>query len=772
MINNKKYNYISIGLLSALMMLLIMLPSMIMNKGIFIIRGDYVDQYLLRLIKAKEILTTGNGTWDWFNFLGIPYNKASVLLSLNAICLLFPSDLIPYAVTYLHMIRILIVAVSSFAYFKYMVKEEKTAFLGAILYTFSSYTFINLEFMQFIDSLWTFPFLLLSAEKMFRDRNYKHQLIAAVAFSCMISSYFFVFSTILFSIYFLCRFFLSDEWKEKRKAKYFLLAIFEYLLGFLCVFFMFASFFHKTFNSSGSSEKIGRDLKFYHYIYDKGFVSRLFSLFVPAASNRFSTFGYSPWSSRAAYIPLFGISFVIAFMSSKESKKWLKVLCIAGVLCLLVPVLTLAFNFLSSTYTRFSYGIILFFILATLMFLENYKDKPARRSVAFTVALLAVMIVFYYIIKAIAPYELVRYHFQGIAREQNTEDFFRVFTLISSFVGYSALFGTVYFKKVRKNIIPVVSLLIVIYGCFYTSFNLTDSHLLDYYSKTKVDLNEQVEKYLFEKPLNNDPEGHRIEASKQWRNYAYSMKKPSIAIFESVRNSYTDTMGKYIGMKVGKASVFVDTNDNSTRTLLGVKYYYDVFEKDNLPIPEDFTYLKTDCGVDIYKNDNFRGMGFSYDNYLTRSEFKKLYDEEKNGADILLNSLVVEDKDVDFVSGILKPYSKDSELNADRKPIQNFQINSHGFTALFTSHKEEIVYVSVPYEKEGWSLEINGKKSEFIRANIGCLAFKTERGINEISLSYKAPYSNMGASVTCFGFVILIVYLIIYEKRKRMSFDR
>ncbi|MBE7028094.1 MAG: hypothetical protein E7407_03560 [Ruminococcaceae bacterium] len=765
---HKKYNYVSVGILSALMMLLIMLPSIIMNKGIFIIRGDYVDQYLLRLIKAKEILTSGSGTWDWFNFLGMPYNKASTLLSLNAICLLFPSNLIPYAVTYLHMIRILIVAVSSFAYFKYMVKEEKTAFLGAILYTFSSYTFINLEFMQFIDSLWTFPFLLLSAEKMFRDRNYKHQLIAAVAFSCMISSYFFVFSTILFSIYFLCRFFLSDEWKEKRKAKYFFLAVFEYLLGFLCVFFMFAAFFHKTFNSSGSSSRIGRTIKLSQCFYDEGFISRLFSLFVPAASNRFSSFGYSPWSSRAAYIPIFGISFVIAYMSSKESKTWLNVLCIAGVLCLLVPALAFAFNLFSSTYTRYSYGIILFFILATLMFLENYKSRPARISVAFTVVLLTVMIVLYYIIKALAPYQFVKYHFQGIAREQNAEDFFRVFTLVSSFVGYAVLFGITYFKIIRKNIIPVLSLLIVIYGCFYTSFNLTDSHLLDYYPKSKVDLNEQVEKYLFEKPVNDDSEAHRIESSKQWRNYAYSMHKPSITIFESVRNSYADTMGKYIGMNVGKSSVFVDTTDNSTRTLLGVKYYYDVSEKDNLPIPEDFTYIKTDCGVDIYKNDNFIGMGFSYDNYLTRSEFKKLYAEEKNGADILLNSLVVEDKDAHFVSDILKPYSNDSELNADRKPIQNFQINSHGFTAQFTSCKEEIVYVSVPYEKEGWTLKINGNKSEFIRANIGCLAFKTESGINEISLYYKAPYSATGAYVTCIGIIILIVYLIIYEKRKRM----
>ena len=59
-----------------------MLPSMLQYKGIFIIRGDYVDQYLLRIMKSKEILSTGKGTWDWFNFLGISYNKTSLFFSL------------------------------------------------------------------------------------------------------------------------------------------------------------------------------------------------------------------------------------------------------------------------------------------------------------------------------------------------------------------------------------------------------------------------------------------------------------------------------------------------------------------------------------------------------------------------------------------------------------------------------------------------------------------------------------------------------------------
>ena len=191
MVKREKYNIISVGIVSALMMFIIMLPSILQNHGIFIIRGDYIDQYIPRLIKAKEILTSGKGTWDWFNYLGAPYNSISMIFSLNALCLIFPSRLIPYAVTYMHLIRFALIAMTSYAYFNVMVKEKKTAFLGAILYTFSSYTFLNFEFMQFVEALWTFPLILLSAEKMFCSENYKHQLILCVFLSCSISFYFF-----------------------------------------------------------------------------------------------------------------------------------------------------------------------------------------------------------------------------------------------------------------------------------------------------------------------------------------------------------------------------------------------------------------------------------------------------------------------------------------------------------------------------------------------------------------------------------------------------
>ena len=768
MLNKNRYSVLKVGIISAFMMLIIMLPSMIQNHGIFIIRGDYVDQYIPRLIKAKEIITSGGGSWDWFNFLGAPYNKIDVLFNLNSVCLLFPAKIIPYALTYMHMIRIAIIAMAAYCYLKYMVKEQKIAFLGAILYTFSSYTFVNMEFMQFLDAQWPFPLLLLSAEKMFRDENYKHQLILAVFLSCATSFYIFVFSTLSFGIYFLCRFFLSEEWKPKRKAKYFLLAVFEYFIGTLCAGVIFAPFIYKLFNSAGSSSLIGKEGT-RKLFYDIDFVSRFFSFFVPAASNRFSTFGRSAWSSRVSYIPIFGMSFVVAYALRRDSKKWLVILSIISVFCIAVSGISLVFNMFSSTYTRYAYSMILFFVLATVMFLKNYNAKDAKKGVYLTLAALILLFAVYYISSAVFTDSTsgIYYILHGKPEEQGTAEMFRIYLIIVTALMYICLLGYVHSEKIRKAIIPIVILMITIYGCSYTLMNLNSNHLLDYFPESTIDLKTQVEKYFIDKPEMDEGKDYRIDFTKQLRNYAYATTKPSISVFESVRNSHTQEMSKFFNMnRIGAVSVFPLGTENELRTLFGVKYYYDLYPEDKLEIPNGFTHLKTENGIEIYQNDNYIGMGFSYDSYITRSEFEKITEGRDCAPAIMLNTLVVEDEDVHFVADILMPFEEGRKIK-ERKSLENFKTNSSGFTATFNSAKPEIVYVSLPFESSGWFAEINGKSTKFIKANVGCVAFKTEPGLNKITFKYVSPVRNIGFCVTGFGLLLLVLYVVIYRKNKR-----
>ncbi len=769
-IGKSRYSLANVGIVCALMMIVIMLPSMIQNHGIYIIRGDYVDQYIPRLIKARENMLSGTGTWDWFNFLGAQYNLTNTFFTLNSVCLLFSARLIPYAVTYMHLVRFALVGMASFAYLRFMVKEQHYAFLGAILYTFSSYTFLNFEFMQFIDALWVFPILLLSVEKMFRSENYRHQLILVSFLACTSSFYFFVFSSLSFGLYFLCRFFFADEWKEKRNIKFFVIAVTEYVIGFLCAGFLVSPYLYKTFTSAGSAEKIGA-INTGEWFADTGVFSRILSLLIPASSNRFDAFGWSRWMSRAAYVPIFGISFVLAFVFNKniKNRKWLTALSVVSLVCILWSGISLVFNMLSSTYTRYAYAMVLFFVLATVVFLENYNEKCAKRGALITVGatlivLLAFYITYYVLASNFKLFEPLVYSYGG---EEDINLKLRIFAICAAILMYISLLFVVKSAKVRQRIVPLAVSIIVIYGCSYTVINLKDEKLLDYYPESTITLQEQAEKYFIEMPLFDDSKDYRIDHSKQLRNYSYVSSKPSITVFESVQNSYSAEMASYFNMYNGTVSIIPEGTDNDFRTLLGVKYYYDLHTEDELPIPEGFSHVRNDNGIDVYENDNFIGIGFTYEYYMTRTEFESIQTHDK-AASIMLNTLVVEDEDAPCVSKYLKHNSEPVEYT-NHQTFDKFETNSNGFTASVYTEKESVIFISVPYEYEGWTLIVNGKETPLIRANIGCMAFKINSGQNNISLSYKSPAQNIGFVITAIGVALLVVYLSVCLFRRKTN---
>lgn len=762
MFKEEKRTIFKVGALAALMILIIMLPSMIQNHGVYIIRGDYIDQYIPRLIKTRQILLSGEGTWDWYNYLGAPFNKINVLFSLNAVCLLFPQELIPYAVTYMHLLRFAVIAMAAYAYLNYMFKNSKRAVLGALLYTFSSYTFLNLEFMQFMEALWAFPLLLLAAEKLFRADNYKHQLVFAVFLSCTTSFYFFVFSSLSFGLYFLCRFFLSQEWRGRRSFKYFAIAITEYLIGFLCAFIVVAPFLYKTFNSAGSAESIGTKAS-ENWLYCTDFFARLFSFFVPAASNRFNTFGWSHWKSIACYVPIFSISFTFANVFNKKAKNkaWVCVLSILSVLCMVLCGVSLIYNMLSSTYTRYSYAMIMFFVVATLAFLENYSEKLAKVFAYLTAGGFVSVLAFYYLCRWFLrdKFDVVNSLVSNISQEEVVSYTYRVFVLIAAACMFICLIAYVHSKAVRKHILPITVALLLIYGCSYTVMNLKSDYMLDYYMDSTITVKDQVDEYFFNLPEFEEGDDYRIDFPRQFRNYSYTALKPSISAFESVKNYPSIEMSRHLSMFKGKVSVFPTGTDNELRTLLGVKYYYELYPEDGLPVPKGFKYLKTENGIKIYENESYMGLGFSYSNYITRSEYDKKY-KGKNAAGLMLDTLIVEDGDEAFVKDILT-HGKAQKEASDRLVFDSFKATSSGFTATITAEKDEVIFVSVPYENEGWTAEINGSSAEFIKANIGCMAFKVQEGENEIVFRYRSPALSKGIIISGYGFALLAAYITI-----------
>ena len=753
---------IHVGLVAAIMMLMIMLPSMLQNHGIFIIRGDYVDQYLPRLMRTKFVFDHGFGQWDWLCLFGFPHTN---ICTLDLLCFLFPVRWIPWVVTYVHLLRMALIAMCSYAYLRYMLKTDKYAFLAAVIYTFSSFSFISMEFMQHFEAFWTFPLLLLSVEKMFRAERYKHQLILTAFLGNMVDVYLFVFSTISFALYFVCRFFFAEEWRSKRTFKYFCMAVLEYVIGFLCGFFHVAIVIFNTLNSNGSVSNIGiASLTPVSFFLDKTIVSRIFSFLLPAASNRFGTFGSSSWATRSAYLPVFGIAFVIACLWKKDSPKWLKIMCVANALCMLITGISFIYNMFSETYTRYAYSIVLVFALATAYFLENYEHRMAKKSVCVTIALVLGMLGLYYLIHSLyGDNSVVKAYLHDRKTGPSMEAKLQLYTCMVAMCMYALLFLIVWNKKAHEKMLPIVIAAIVLYGMSYSQVNLTSHNLMDYFTDTSMQLKQQVEQYFVNLPNVDDKMDYRIDQGMQLRNYAYTVQKPSLSVFETVRSKYANETCRYLGYHNGSVPA---TGDNALRTLMGVKYYYDVFTPDGLPIPDGFTYLRTDKNVDVYQNNHFMGLGFTYDSYMLRSDFDRIAKEDASNAELMLNTLIVEDADEAFVADVLRPFDEVGATQ-NRVSLENFRISSHGFTAEVHTDRPQIVFVSLPYEDNGWTAKINGEKTEFIRANVGFVAFKTKAGNNEIRFQYLNPATIPGIIISCVGVIVLIVYLVGYHRKKK-----
>ena len=64
------------------------------------------------------------------------------------------------------------------------------------------------------------------------------------------------------------------------------------------------------------------------------------------------------------------------------------------------------------------------------------------------------------------------------------------------------------------------------------------------------------------------------------------------------------------------------------------------------------------------------------------------------------------------------------------------------------SEKDKYLYISVPYST-GWSAEIDGEKSEILRANRAFMAVPVKSGTHNIELRYRTPYYSVGVSISC-----------------------
>jgi uncharacterized membrane protein YfhO len=325
-----------------------------------------------------------------------------------------------------------------------------------------------------------------------------------------------------------------------------------------------------------------------------------------------------------------------------------------------------------------------------------------------------------------------------------------------------------------------ISVITVVYALFFIALGKTQSD----------DTHKEIIPYALNGGRNiklPDTKNCRIDVYDGMDNQPMYWQIPTIQAFHSIVPGSVMEFYPSIGVTrdVGSRP---ETKYYGLRGLTSCRWLFDPVQsgknfvgENKQPLMPGWTYYATQNGFDIYQNDYYIPMGFSYDSYITRSEYDKTEKETRNL--LLLKTLVIPDSEAKKYAGILTHYDDyQSFLSTQEEYFQNcldrksvscseFSHDNGGFTAKFTADKERLVFFSVPWEA-GWSAEVNGKKAEIVKANVGFMAVKVPAGTSEIRFNYTTPGLKLGAVATLGGVVLFAVYYLVTKRQDKKYYRK
>ena len=770
---------------------------------IFLYYGDYNVQQICFYEHAIDMVQNGNFGWDWVTDIGSNFVGSYSYYMLGSpffwIMCIFPATWAPYLMAPMYMIKYMVAAVIAYAYLQRFVKNKNYAVIGALLYTFSGFQIYNTFFNQFHDVVAFFPLLLIGIEEYIQ--NDRRGLFAiAVTINALINYFMFAGQVVFCVLYFFARIFCKSFRIDLKK---FAGLAFEAVIGFVMAWFLFLpaanalmgnsrienSYIsnlknYLDYSSAGDSEKASEQLnklfvwknsgKFYWQRYGQIFESYFFPPDIPSRVNFFDGHG-TRWASISMYLPMFAMSGVFAFFTVKK-RTWLKVLISILIVSSFVPVLNgMFFLFNSSYYARWLYMMILMLCLATIIALEDTRTKwkaPTALMTFFCTSVAVPLGLIWHENQTVK--ELIDYKKDGKSNwwEILELGFPPYRTRFWIYVGIAFLGialtafiirryrGTKFFDRA---VLLGVSGMIVLYSCIHISngklYGDDSQFMVHEVIESKVELPDPHDEfYRIDQYMTKSSSGSLSNKAKI-DNLGIFWDYPTLECFHTVVPPSIMEFYPYIGVTRNVSSK--PHNDlYGLRSFMSAKYSL-IYTKNNsnskgnkIHNTYGFEYLESQNGYDIYENTNYIPMGFAYNDFITETDFERLYTED-NRHIVLCKYLVVPDDMADYysqfmtraVGGTATTKAMFEQSVEDRKAMacSEFNYSSDGFDAKITLDKPNVVYFSVPYEANGWTATVNGKEKEVLKVTYGFVAVECEAGENEIVFDYSTP----GFAVPC-----------------------
>ncbi len=757
---------------------LIFLPFLVVDGGRFLFYGDFNVQQVPFYRLAHDAIRSGEWGWNYKTDLGANFIGSYSFYLLGSpffwLTIPFPSEWLQFLMGPLFILKFACATLTGYVYIHRYAKTGETAMIGAVLYAFSGFSIYNIFFNHFHEAIITFPLLLAALDEYMATR--RRGLFALTVFACCFVNYYFFVGQVTFTlIYFFLRL-LCGRWRIGWKD--FLLLALEAVLGVgLSCALLVPSILAVLQNNRTGNLINGWNALLYNK--NQRYLHILECFFFPPdlpARPNFTPDSESKWASLGAWLPLFGMSGVIGWLQLRR-KHWLKKMLWILFLMALVPFLNSSFQMMNSAYyARWYYMLTLMMALATVMALENERVNW-KRSITWTLTItlaIAAAVGFMPNLETVEDEKVLSF---GL--EQYPTRFWTYVAI--AVVSLAALIYVFTFcRKSRrgftKSLTVVLSVITVFYSIFFIAIGKTQSdytwdHLIPYALNGGKDVDLP------------DLQDCRSDFYESTDNSAMFWQIPSIQAFHSIVPGSVMEFYDSIGVQRDVASR-PETSHYALRGLTSVHWLFDDDHDSDFFAGEDasdpampgWAYYGNANGFDIWENQYYIPMGFSYDNYLTRSAYDDMSKADREKA--MLEAVVLENKDVEALSSLLtelpdgnrlfteERYKNDC-LDRAKTSCASFSYTSSGFIAERDTDRQELVFFSVPYES-GWSAKVNGEPAEIYRVNVGFMAVVVPQGEKVvIEFTYRTPGLLLGVLISVFSLILLIAYLVLLRRLKK-----
>ena len=773
----EKSRYGRVFLLCFLVAAALFLPHCIADAvwggGYFHYAGDFNDQQINFYQYANNFVKQG-GTFSWATDLGSGFVNAYSFYLLGSpffwLTLWVPSRLMPWMMVPLLCLKMALAGGGGYLWARRWVRSEDWSMVAGCLYAFSGFTVYNIFFNHFLDVVALFPYMLASLDDAVLDGK-RGRFPFWVALNLVNNYFFFAGQAVFLILYFLCM--LAGRAYKIGPRRFAVLAG-ETLLGCAmgCVLLIPAGL-SLIQNPRTIDPYNGYGYLLYGNSQQYGAI--LYSAFLMPDAPYFRDMfqeGILKHTSMTAYLPLVGIAGGIAFCRGRRSHPFTYIMK-ARILCAFVPVLNSAFYALNSSYyARWYYMPVLVLCGATAYVLARPHLSEQQVPRAWRVVALVTLSAAAF---ALVPNTDEEGNFQlGVVDLQPR--FWGIFAV--SVLGVLLFWVLWKLARNRRGWAKAMLAGVLAFSFFYGTVHLsltkypqwgTDSDLIAETYDSVAELEELLPEDAF----------YRLDAYGAHSNLGLWFDKSCLQFFNSTVAPSIMEFYPEVGVTRDVNSK-PDAQNYALRGLLSVRYTLvakdsaDDWDGENL---SGWTLCGQTSAYDVYQNDNWVPMGFTYDFYVTKAQLDTV--PEKERAQILMRALLLDEDQIETYAGLLDPLPEEelegrtanryAEDCADCRAggVVEFAANRSGFTAHTNYADQELVFFSVPYD-DGFTATVNGVPAVIEKVDNGLMAVLVPAGDADIEFTYHTPGLALSARISLAGVAVYGVYLLfLYRTRKR-----